>query len=404
MELSKIWEKWNDVKMPPIYKRQGQECYLDPIRQKLIYITPEEKVRQRVIAYLTEELNVPQSVIACEKHLSHYGVETKKRADIIIHEYDEDDKIFYPVAVIECKSPDVFIVDKEINQVVGYADILECDYIVIVNGVDIHCWHYDATNNEYVPIKNLPKYDGLIKGKYKKIPEIGPPPSRAPYDELKYCLEDYIRNWEIGEDTTPEKAIPMVNFCECYYDTNHKMPSKEYNIFRIIEDLGIRNVTYGNSSGGSYSGSYRSFLIEYKNNTEIVSIALSAYSTYAKQDVSKTCINIAIDNEKVSHHALQYGIDDNMVVGKEEYKFYHHGRIAVGRIGSGKVGELREFVLSEVPELVEQGRFNLGSLPKNRLWYLDDPIVANFIANLIAYSLIRDEYRKYVKQRAKYHK
>ena len=77
MELSKIWKKWNDVKMPPIYKRQGQECYLDPVRQKLIYITPEEKVRQRVIAYLTEELNVPQNAIACEKHLSHYGVETK---------------------------------------------------------------------------------------------------------------------------------------------------------------------------------------------------------------------------------------------------------------------------------------------------------------------------------------
>ena len=42
--------------LPAIYKRQGKECYLDPVRQKLIYITPEETVRQRMIAYLINEL------------------------------------------------------------------------------------------------------------------------------------------------------------------------------------------------------------------------------------------------------------------------------------------------------------------------------------------------------------
>ena len=32
--------------LPEIYNRHGKDCYLDPIRQKLIYITPEETVRQ----------------------------------------------------------------------------------------------------------------------------------------------------------------------------------------------------------------------------------------------------------------------------------------------------------------------------------------------------------------------
>lgn len=35
-----------ELRLPPIYKRLGKECYLDPIRKKLIYITPEETVRQ----------------------------------------------------------------------------------------------------------------------------------------------------------------------------------------------------------------------------------------------------------------------------------------------------------------------------------------------------------------------
>lgn len=39
------------AQLPPIYKRDGRDCYLDPIRQKLIFITPEETVRKRVISY-----------------------------------------------------------------------------------------------------------------------------------------------------------------------------------------------------------------------------------------------------------------------------------------------------------------------------------------------------------------
>lgn len=38
------------AKLPPIYKRNRKDCYLDPIREKLIYITPEETVRQQVIS------------------------------------------------------------------------------------------------------------------------------------------------------------------------------------------------------------------------------------------------------------------------------------------------------------------------------------------------------------------
>ena len=37
--------------LPKIYTRKGRECYLDPIRKKLIYITPEETVRQKVISH-----------------------------------------------------------------------------------------------------------------------------------------------------------------------------------------------------------------------------------------------------------------------------------------------------------------------------------------------------------------
>lgn len=60
--------------LPQIYKRRGKDCYLDPVRQKLIYVTPEETVRQRIISYLINEIEVPKESIFVEKHLSHYHV------------------------------------------------------------------------------------------------------------------------------------------------------------------------------------------------------------------------------------------------------------------------------------------------------------------------------------------
>jgi len=42
------------AELPQIYKRNGRECYLDPIRKKLVFITPEETVRQKVLSFFNE--------------------------------------------------------------------------------------------------------------------------------------------------------------------------------------------------------------------------------------------------------------------------------------------------------------------------------------------------------------
>ena len=109
---------------------------------------------------------------------------------------------------------------------------------------------------------------------------------------------------------------------------------------------------------------------------------------------------MAIDNEESAHHALQLVLDDNVRIVGEKCFFYHHGRIAVGKIGSGKVDELRTFVEDRAPELISGKQFFLGKLTNDRLWNLDDPEVTNLIKNLISYALIRDEYRAFVKKNA----
>ena len=166
----------------------------------------------------------------------------------------------------------------------------------------------------------------------------------------------------------------------------------------MIEDYGVRLLSYGNAGGGVFYGPYRSFLIERNGSTEFVSFGFSVYGRTEKPNSWKTALNVAIDNEKESHHALQLSIDDNVIYQNETVTFYHSGRIAVGNKGSGKVSELRSFVESRYPKIITGNRFNLGVLKYDRNWTLDDPEVIALIENMISYALVRDEYRAFVKE------
>ncbi len=385
-------------KLPPVFRRNNRECYLDPIRQKLIYITPEETVRQQVIQWLLRECEVPADMIRVEENLSAYGVKTRRRADIIVDAFSEKDGLIHPLVVIECKAPGVLLGLKTSDQMVDYSEKLGCYYMVMTNGAGTFCYHYDVESGEYQPIDGLPPYEKILQGEYTYLKPLDVP-QRLTWKEImnENGWQDYI--WADMGDATPEPILKAAtNLWECLLYPEHKFPAGDYGLFIMKEDLGVRLLEYGNAAGGKFSGAYRSFLVEYEGSTEIVSIGMSIYVTWAHQDINKTVLNVAIDNEKTAHHALQLVLDDNVRVVGEKCFFYHHGRIAVGKIGSGKVDELRTFVEDRAPELLSGKQFLLGKLTNDRLWNLDDPEVMNLIKNLISYALIRDEYREFVKK------
>ena len=390
--------------LPTIYKRNGKECYLDPIRKKLIYVTPEETVRQRVISYLLNDLNVPIEMISVEEHLSHYGITTKKRADIVIHGTDNENKLF-PVCVVECKAEDVYLDDNTINQALTYCDLIDSEYATITNGIEQICFKYDSEISQYISIATVPTYIEMMQGEYTEVEECELPP-RIPFDDIESFLrtefsnyEDGFYGYDISSKTPMCLAIPMFNFLEALLDTRIKMPKGNYGLFELIEDYGVRIVTYGNGSGGKFFGPYRSFLVNVNGNTEFYSIAVTTYSKSTSPENVKTCICVAHDDEKTAHHALQLVADDNITIIDDKVTFYHHGKIAIGRSGSGKIEELRNFVSKRFPQVLEGNRFNLGQLSNDRLWKLDDEDVINVVSNMISYAIVRDEYRTFVKRK-----
>lgn len=386
-------------RLPVIYKRGGKDCYLDPIRKKLIYITPEETVRQKVISYLIDDLKVPAEMILVEEHLSHYGIQSKRRADIIVHAADNDG-ILRPIAIIECKAPGIILGEKAAAQITDYCNLLGCDFAMMVNDCESFCYHYDEKQEAYVQIEGLPEYTDLLENKYS-IFDPGEFPDRIHFEEISKFLKDNLNEYDpnISNLTEHSLACAAFNLLEGLLDPRHKLPIQKYDMFTLIEDYGVRTLSYGNASGGTFDGLYRSFIIEVNGSTEFVSIGLSTYATDAYPNDIKTALNVAIDNEKESHHSLQLVLDDNVEYTGDRFTFLHHGRIAVSNKGSGKVDELREYVKARRPQLIYGNKFWLGSLVNDRDWHIDDPEVVKLIENLISYALIRDEYRNEVKQK-----
>ena len=124
-----------------------------------------------------------------------------------------------------------------------------------------------------------------------------------------------------------------------------------------------------------------------------MNLSLFDYGTYTILTVSVNQDNHRPDN------ALQYSVDKNIVQIGEEYHFYHNGRIAVGKIGSGKSSELKELLENLYPVIIKNGKIELGTVHNNELLYMDTPEIMTLVENLLSYALIRDEYREICKRK-----
>ena len=381
------------MKLPDIHISEGKKYYLDPFRERLILITPEEVVRQQVLQYLLSCVKVPKELVQVEMLLSKYQIESKRRADIIVEKCDEQSKLISPLAVIECKAPDIMIGDEAINQALNYADMLLAEYVFITNGETLIAAKFDEKSNTYVDIQEIPTYKDMLSGQVieRKLEENK---KRFLFEELEDNKE-YYRGYEFNPNT-PIRFLPFItNLWECFLDTTHKMPAKQYSIFNLIEDYGIRFLSCGNAAGGAYQGAYRSFVVQYKNTTRLMNLSFFDYGT-------STILTVSVDqNNHNPHNSLQYAIDSNLRNIGNQFSFIHNGRIAVGNVGSGKAAELKQYIASTYADIIRNGEIDLGIIHNDRLLYMDDIEIIKFVENLLSYALLRDEYREIVKQRRK---
>ena len=387
-----------NVELPAIYKREGKDCYYDTYRKKLIEITPEETIRQKVAALFEHQYGVPKDMILLEVPMSYYVEGASGRADIVIHMYDEEEQCLYPVTVIECKNEKVFLTDNVSEQAIRYSDTIGAKYIVVTNGIDLRIAAYDEDTDQYVFLDKILTYGQMLHKEYT-LPEYQEEKEiRFTLDELhnQKMLWDYNEsgNWIFGEETPGVLRSFAVNMYQAVLDTEHKLPIVKRKNFELLEDLGLRFMDYGNAGGGHYNGVYRAFLVNDRfGETQMISISLFGTDAGFRGEKrnSYTSMTVAIDRFKTSHNSLQYNVDRFVKLlpdGKAE--FVHNGQIS-----SIKSDEILTMI-SQYGDGLQVGTsgIELGIIDISKLLYLDDEDVSELIYHFIEYALLREEVRR----------
>jgi len=127
----------------------GSEIIFDALRKKWITLTPEEWVRQNFIQYLLQEAKYPPSLIAIEKEIM-LG-ELKKRFDVLIY-----NRSHQPWMMIECKSTEINLDQKVLDQVLRYNISVPVQYMVITNGE--YSYAFERKEGELLMLKELPPF------------------------------------------------------------------------------------------------------------------------------------------------------------------------------------------------------------------------------------------------------
>ena len=132
----------------------GQTIW-DPLRKKEVALTPEERVRQWFIGFLNTELNVPLHLMMSEVAFN-FG-EKRFRADIMIYGRNAS-----PLAIVECKRPEVRIDSEVARQVIRYNMSLNIRYIFITNGNSSFVFARSADSSVFTPLTSAPSYDEMV--------------------------------------------------------------------------------------------------------------------------------------------------------------------------------------------------------------------------------------------------
>jgi type I site-specific restriction endonuclease len=127
----------------------------DPLRKKYVRLTPEEKVRQNVIAWLEQEWEVPLTLMSSEWAFTFNGMQY--RADVLVF-----DRGLQPLMLVECKSPDVPIDQTVVDQVIRYNLSLKVKYILITNGKSSYLCGRNPETEQYEFLDRIPKYEQML--------------------------------------------------------------------------------------------------------------------------------------------------------------------------------------------------------------------------------------------------
>jgi hypothetical protein len=383
-----------------LYK-YGKECLLCLSRKKIIITTPEEKVRQQWITNLIETYDVPANMIQVEVPLSRYDPTLSGRVDIIVSGKNKVDSKHYPLLVVECKAPNVPLTELVVEQAQNYDVILEPKVTVVTNGQDTKVFQWIDEKSDYSEIQHIPPYDELLTEDHFPAKETVQQWKRPDHLNIEPSeLNELLQCGIIGEDTEPKLYSFATNLVGLFLDEKEGLHRLEVATGRLEQDCLTRYTTFGNTTGGGWTGEYRSLLIKDKAaDHQIISFSVMGkgktkdHPLYGNSK-GHTMLLAAVDDYDKSHLSLQLALDRFLHIDGDMYTVWHDGTLTVGKKGAAKKSEVFDFIREHNPTLIENDKVVLGKLDNSARFSWERKDVREFVSNLVDYSLLRDQFRR----------
>lgn len=351
------------------FQRDG-DCIYDPIRSFLLASTPEEIVRQKTIVFLHKDLGIPINRIFVEESMAHTKKGARGRADIVVYRDDECTDV---LMIIECKAPHINVFGDEVfKQASGYREILNAEYIMLVNGVEAVIYVYN--DGEYFEVKDIPSFEELLSAKISIVEE--EPFVEYSYDELMSDeLQEAFAGYGDISEYTPQYikgfALNLLNLILYKEIKNNNV----LNNLGVTEDCYVSMPHFGNSGGGNYQVWSHMFIAkDYLNRDQVLGISICA-TAHTENDphwgnrTGTTQLNVSITNKESRHHSLQLNLDQccryNPITNIVDV--IHNGSLTRGKGGAAKRADVIAYIKERAPELVHNDEIYLGRLNNSRL-------------------------------------
>jgi hypothetical protein len=131
-----------------IRETEGKEWIFDELRKQWVRLSPEEWVRQNILQYFLQVMNIPASLIAVEKEIK-IG-ELRKRFDILVY------KSASPWLMVECKEMNVPIDEAVLKQVLHYNTGIQVPFVMVTNGNISYA--FEINDQGMIALDTLPSY------------------------------------------------------------------------------------------------------------------------------------------------------------------------------------------------------------------------------------------------------
>ncbi len=203
-----------------------------PIRDKWLVETPEERVRQEFVTVLVNQYGYNTKQLG-EEEKTERG-RNSSRADITIYKSKESkNKKEPPFIVIECKSDNVKVSERDYAQGESYARAMQAPFFVTHNSHETKYWKVltDKIPGHLQEIEDIPKANATekqIQEILKKLKVF----KENEFADLLHACHNIIRDREAASADLAFDEIAKILFMKVYAERNLRAEMKE-NIFTL---------------------------------------------------------------------------------------------------------------------------------------------------------------------------